>query len=98
MQDDKTYIEIKDRLIDVEWNMNSSNTYLTDIVLLVNNQNFLMDLITESTKEKIQIVEMHNKDSIDGNICNLTIKVKDREELEKFKNSLNKYKNIKIME
>ena len=88
----------KDRLIKVEWNNNANNTYLTDISLLVNNQNFLMDLITESTKEKIQIIEMHNKETIDGTICDLTIKVKDKEEFEKFKNSLAKYKNIQIRE
>lgn len=89
---------LNNRLIDVKWNENTDNTYLTDIVILVSKENYLMDLITESTKEKIQIVEMHNKETEAGTICNLTIKVKDKYELEHFKNSLAKYRSIKIRE
>ena len=57
-----------------------------------------MDLITTATKEKITILEIKNKDNIDGTICTITIKVKDKDELEHFKNQLNKFKNVKIME
>ena len=89
---------INDRLIKVEWNYESDGTYLTDISLLVNNNNFLMDLMSEATKEKIHIAEMKNKETDDGIICNLTIKVKNKEELERFKNQLAKFKNVKIME
>ena len=89
---------INDRLIKVEWNYESDGTYLTDISLLVNNNNFLMDLMSEVTKEKIHIAEMKNKETDDGIICNLTIKVKNKEELERFKNQLSKFKNVKIME
>jgi len=88
----------EDRLIKVEWNDKADNTYLSDITVLVNNSNFLMDLITESTKEKIHIAEMRNKDSEKGTICNLTIKVKNKEELEHFKNQVAKFKNVKVVE
>ncbi len=88
----------KERLINVEWNMNTTNTYETTFSLLVNNKNFLMDLITTSTKEKIIITEIKNKDSVHGTICTLTIKVKDKDELEHFKNQLLKFKNVRIME
>ena len=88
----------EDRLIKVEWNEEVENTYLSDISILVNNQNFLMDLITESTKEKIHIVEMHNKDTEFGTICNLTVKVKNKDELVHFKNQISKFKNVKVME
>ena len=87
-----------DRLINVEWNNDVQNTYFTDIAILVNNTNFLMDLITESTKQKIQIVEMKNRDTDNGTICYLTIKVKNKEELEHFKNQIAKFKNVKVME
>ena len=89
---------IKDRLINVEWNFESDGTYLTDINFLVNDNNFLMDLMSEATKEKIHISEMKNKETEEGIICKLTIKVKNKEELERFKNQLSKFKNIKIME
>jgi len=87
-----------DRLINVSWNLEVENTYLSDITLLVNNQSFLMDLITESTKEKIHIVEMRNKETENGTICNLTVKVKNKDELEHFKNQIAKFRNVKIME
>ena len=63
---------------------------------IVNKENFLMDLISEATKLKIQIVDMHNKEIDDGMICNLVIKVKDKDELEHFKNSLNKYRSVEV--
>jgi len=87
-----------DRLIKVEWNLNSESTYLSDINILVNNHNFLMDLMSEATKEKIHISEMRNKETEDGILCSLTVKVKNKDELEHFKNQLAKFRNIKIME
>lgn len=91
-------LEKSERLINVEWNLNSDGTYLSDITLLVNNHNFLMDLMSEITKMKIHIAELKNKDTDNGMICNLTIKVKDKDELEHFKNQIAKFKNVKIME
>ncbi len=86
-----------ERLIKVEWNPNTDNTYFTNIEVLVKNGNFLMDLITESTKEKIIISEIKNKEVNDGTICSILIKVKDKEELEHFKNNLAKYKNVEVL-
>ena len=68
------------------------------MVLLVNNSNFLMDLMSEATKLKIHISEMRNKETENGIICKLTVKVKNKEELKHFKNQINKFKNVKIME
>ena len=93
----KNILGIKDRLIDVEWNYDSDNTYLTDIELLINNSNYLMDLITETTKESIKIVEMHNKEVDNGLLCNITIRIKNKDELEHFKNQISKYKGIKVL-
>ena len=41
---------------------------------------------------------MHNVDTLNGLRCNLTIKVKNIEELEKFKNQVRKFKNVKVIE
>jgi len=87
-----------DRLISVEWNEKSDNTYLSDITLLVNDTNFLMDLMSEATKEKIHISEMRNKEIEDGIMCNLTVKVRNKEELERFKNQIAKFRKVKIVE
>lgn len=87
-----------DRLINVEWNNETGNTYYTEISVLVNNSNFLMDFITESTKQKIQIFEIKNKEIDSGTVCNILVKVKDKNELSHFKNQIAKFKNVQIME
>jgi len=87
-----------ERLIKVEWNENSDGTYISDIKLLVDNMNFLTDLMSEATKEKIHIVELQNREVDTGFICKITIKIKSKEELEHFKNKLLRFKNVKIME
>ncbi len=90
-------LNIKDRLIDVVWNNDVENTYLSDVTILAGSQNDIMDMIGESTKLKIQIVEMHNKNTYTGIECMITIKVKDKDELEHFKNTISKYKNLKVI-
>ena len=69
------------------------------ISLYVANQSFLVDLVNEAAKEKITIIEIKNKDMDNGStLCNLTIKVKDKEELEGFINSLESFKNVEVKE
>ncbi len=86
------------KLINVEWNMDSENTYDTSLQLIVNNNNFLMDLISEATKDKIKIIEINNQESEKGTICNVKFKVKDKTELEHFKSQILQFKNVDIME
>ena len=88
---------ITDRLIKVEWNYEVDSTYLSDVSLLIDNSSYLTDLITETTKENIKIVEMHNKDTDNGIISTITIKVKNKDELEHFKNQITKFKGIKVI-
>ena len=90
--------DITDRLIEVSWNENSDTTYLKDIDLLMDNSNLLVEVISETTKSKIHIAEMQNKETENGTICHLVLKVKNILEYEHFKNSLFKYKNIRVME
>ena len=87
-----------DRLINVDWNFDSDNMYLSDITLIVNNNNFLLDLMSEATKEKIHISEMRNKEIEDGIICKITVKVKNKDELERFKNQIAKFRKVKIID
>ena len=86
-----------DRLIKVEWNYNTESSYLTDIMIVSDNQDYLPNLIFETTKEKINIVDIHNKDTEEGIISTITVKVKSKEELEHLKNQISKFKNIKVM-
>ncbi len=91
-------IDTSKRLIEVSWNVNSDNSYYTKIVLLVNNSQFLVSLMELATKEKIIIAELKNKETEEGNLYELLVKVKNKEELEHFKNQIAKFKNVKIME
>ena len=77
----------KDRLIQISWNDEVEN-----------NNDFLSDLIAIATKEKINIVEFKNKTIDNGTIYEIEIKVKNKEELERFKNQISKFKNVKVME
>ena len=89
---------ISQRLIAVEWNYNTDNSYISDIEILTTNNNFLMDLMSIATKEDIHISDMHNKENEYGNICKITVRIKNKEKLEHFKNQINKYKNMKVVE
>ncbi len=86
-----------DRIIPVSWNNDSDSTYITMISLYVANQSFLVDLVNEAAKEKITIIEIKNKDMDNGTtLCNITIKVKDKEALDHFKRQLESFKNVEV--
>ena len=78
--------------------MDSDNTYYTEIELAVTDNNFLTDLISEATKEHITIAEIKNHDNLDGITSKVLVKVHNREEINDFKNKLNKYKNMQVKE
>ena len=86
-----------DRIIPVSWYNDSDSTYITMISLYVANQSFLVDLVNEAAKEKITIIEIKNKDMDNGTtLCNITIKVKDKEALDHFKRQLESFKNVEV--
>ena len=89
-------LEKEERLIKVEWNNNTDNTFISEIHLLINNPNFLADIITTSTKEKVYISEVKNKETDNGTLCTISVKVKNKDELEHFKNQLAKFKNVEV--
>ncbi len=87
------------RLIDISWNKDADNTYYTNVELLVSqNKNYLADLIALATKEKITIAEFKNKEVENGTVCELLVKVNNKDELDRFKSKVNKLKNVKVRE
>lgn len=87
----------QDKLINVKWNENSDNSYLTDIKLYIQNNKVFTELIKEITKLNINIYEIHNSDSVEGILSKLTIKVKNKDELEYVKNKIRNFKNMKVI-
>jgi len=73
-----------DRLIDVAWNNNSETIYLTDLVVeTINTKNYLTDIIAVLTKRNVQIDTLKTKEFSNGYLFEITIKVRDRDEVDK---------------
>lgn len=85
-------INIKDkieRMIDVKWNNVTDNTYPTDLfVEVISGKNYLVDILSKATMQNIIIDSFKTYDNNSRIIYELTIKIKNKEELDKFINSL----------
>ncbi len=79
----------KNRLIEVEWNEASDNEYYTDIVVkTLNDKNYVADIINKATTKNIQVISFNTTNNQEYTKYNLTIKVKNKVELDDFLNSL----------
>ena len=81
--------EIKDRLINVNWNMESDNTYISKLKLITNdNHNNMLEIVTKASLKNIVVTSINefNKNNIHG--YSITFKVKDKNTLDSFIESL----------
>ena len=73
------------RLIDVEWNMNSDSTYLTGLsIKTTKGKNQLLDIITKASQKDIFVESVTNIEGDTYNSFELTIKTNDALHLENF--------------
>ena len=78
-------IKTSNRLIDVEWNMNSDTSYLTDLTIkVVKGKNQLLDIITKASQKDVYIESVKTIEDIDYTTFNVTIKTTNSEQLEMF--------------
>ena len=78
-------IKTSNRLIDVEWNMNSDTSYLTDLTIkVVKGKNQLLDIITKASQKDVYIESVKTVEDIDYTTFNVTIKTTNSEQLEMF--------------
>lgn len=78
-----------ERLIDVEWNINNENEYLTDLEIeALSGKNQLLDIITKASQRNIYVESINSKELEDKIIYSITVKIKNIEELEPFINEL----------
>ena len=78
-------IKTSNRLIDVEWNMASETSYLTDLVIkVVKGKNQLLDIITKASQKDVYIESVKTIEDIDYTTFNVTIKTANSEQLEMF--------------
>ena len=81
--------ERKERIIDVKWNGNNDHTYPTDIfVETITGKNYIVDILTKATMLNIIIDSFKTYENNNTTIYELTIKIKGKEELDKFMTSL----------
>lgn len=74
----------KTRVIDVAWNNNSTLDYLSDIYIeVLNNKNYLTDIVAAFTKRNMHIDSFKTRDLDDGVLYEVTVKVKSKEEIDK---------------
>lgn len=86
----------KERLINVYWSENSDSEYLADVFIdTLNDKNYVSDIINKATIKNISVVSLNTHEFEDFTKYNLTIKVKNKMELEDFLDSLNNFKFIK---
>ena len=74
----------KERTIEVNWNKDSESTYLTDLFVETdNNKNYLSDIIATFTKRNVHIDSFKAKEYSNRYLYEVTIKVKNKEEVER---------------
>jgi len=81
--------ERNERIIDVKWNGNNEHTYPTDIfVETITGKNYVVDILTKATMLNIIIDSFKTYENNNTTTYELTIKIKGKEELDKFITSL----------
>ncbi len=85
-KDCKVLNDTSERIIDVEWNTNLLDKYITSIKVYIDSSNdHLIDIISLATKSDINITSINNKGLIKNEeVYELLLKVKNKENLDKF--------------
>ena len=74
----------KERMIEVAWNENSNSIYLADLIIETDHtKNYLTDIIAVFTKRNVYVDAFKTKDYDKSYIYEVTLKVKEKEEIEK---------------
>ncbi|MCM1053539.1 MAG: RelA/SpoT family protein [Ruminococcus sp.] len=75
---------LKERLVDVSWNDNNESTYLSTIfVETENTKNYLTDIAALMSQNNIYINEFKTKEFNNSYEYEITVKIKNKEELDK---------------
>lgn len=79
----------ENRLVDVSWNEMTDVSYYTDILVeVLSNKNYMLDLLAKATEKNIFFDSIKTKESTEKVIYEITVRVKNRLELERFLSSL----------
>ena len=82
-------LDKEERLISVSWSDNEENEYFSDIFIeTLNDKNYLSEIINKASTKNISVVSLNTSDNNDTTLYNLTIKVRNSNELHDFLDSL----------
>ena len=81
---------IKDRLIDVEWNMKSNDKLFISNFTIISNtsDNHILDIVTKASTRNIMISSINEKEEKDYLIYDILVKVKNNDDLSLLINDL----------
>ena len=78
-------IKSSTRLIDVEWNMNSESSYLTDLTIkVIKGKNQLLDIITKASQKDVYIESVKTYEDDDSTTFAVTVKTNNATQLDNF--------------
>ena len=84
-----------DRLVSVTWNNNTSNYYYTKIYITAKNKkDMLAEIITEVGKYDSMVSSCNTKEYDDTYVYEISIRIKDKNDLEKIMNGIKRLDNI----
>ena len=78
-------LRFTDRIINVKWNTKIDKKFKSVINITgIKKDNLLLDIITKTSSSSINILKVNTINNIQNNIYELTIEVKDINELNKY--------------
>ena len=85
----------EERFIDVTWIENEENMFLSKVTVTTDNgEKHLLDIIAKATTNNVRIESVKRKSDDMHNYFELVVKVKNKDELEDFMNSLKAFRFI----
>ncbi len=89
-------LDKKARLVKASWNKNSDTVFYTDLNIETdNNKNYLADLVALFTKRNAYVEAINTKEYLTSYVYIVTLKIKDKGELEKIIRDLENQKYVR---
>jgi len=94
----KNILDLDERLVNVKWNESITKKYLTDIIVYTNTLDNLLDIIAKASTNNIIIDSISTINKSEYKVYNMTVLVKDKNNLDKYILDLNNLSFVKNVE
>ena len=90
---------VKERIINAEWNLDSSKKYVTTVLIYTEKkENLLLDIISKTTSLNIGIKSVNTINNADYIIYDIDILIEDTEKLNKYLNVIGSLEYVNSVE